>query len=117
MSQIFSLLEMGGGVQHSAVVCILASTPSYPGIDLRLRSFFQEKISDITVLIDSTLLIQWTAKSLIKLIEHIQNWLMASWYCKKDPKKSVSISLGEQKLSKNSEYHTNLNSKWPIFFD
>ena len=42
-----------------------------PGSNHGSRVFFR-KISDVAVLIDTTLLVQWTLKSLIKLIETIQ---------------------------------------------
>ena len=39
--------------------------------------FFIKKI-DVSVLVYSTLLMQWTVKSLTKLIEPIQYWVVAS---------------------------------------
>ena len=58
--------------QPSTVASILASGPSYPKFESTLHIFFSSKISDVTVLIDSMLLIQWTVKSLIKLIGPLQ---------------------------------------------
>ena len=44
--------------------------------------FFSEKNSVVAVLIYSTLLIQWTEKTSIDMIEPIQCWQVASWYFK-----------------------------------
>ena len=60
------IIKWKGG-QHSPVDSILASGPSYPGFESLLWSCFLEKISDVAVLTDSVLLIQWTVKSLMKL--------------------------------------------------
>ena len=76
---------------HSGQHCTVASIAQWsaflipdsaaPGMNHgpRVMEFIlQKKIYGVAVFIDSTLLIQWTVRSLIKLVEPIQCWLVAS---------------------------------------
>ena len=84
-----------GGQQSSPDNKLASSCPSY--------GVFSRKISDVPVLTDSTLLIQWTVQSSFKLIEPIQHQLVSSQYFKKletyhSKAQSVSKEKSDQPL-------------------
>ena len=51
------------------MVSILASGSSYPRFKSHLQSIFSGKISDVAVLIDSALLMQWIIKKLKEVFQ------------------------------------------------
>ena len=61
---------MGEGCIAQCLAIMLLGLAA-PGLNQGCN-FFQNKIFDAAVLIDSTLIIQWEVKCLIKLTEHIQ---------------------------------------------
>ena len=81
-----------------------------------LLSILFRKNYDIVEIFDSTLLIQWTRKSLIKLFVPTQHWLVASYYCKKiswqRAKDAVQQLSTLENLSFNECHSSTCSSSW-----
>ena len=82
--------------KHSTVVCTLASGLSCHGFDSKLGRVFSEKVYYAAVLIDFTLLIQWTVKSVFWLMNPYST---GKWQANTAKNYKVDLTVGSDYIN------------------